>query len=91
MFYSATADSRFTPYANWADYVDNLRHEASLVNFIAAYGTYQTLAGADGIVGNADDPNQTNTDRRAAACAIVGVWTTIDDLTPDPAGSLSLG
>ncbi|MCG6889551.1 MAG: hypothetical protein LJE92_08185 [Gammaproteobacteria bacterium] len=85
MFYSATADSRLTPYAHWADYADNLRHEASLVNFIAAYGTHVTLAGVDGIVGNADDPYQSYAERRAAACAIVGELTTINDLTPDPA------
>ncbi|HIL34442.1 MAG TPA: hypothetical protein EYG28_03430 [Nitrospiria bacterium] len=84
-FYAATQDTRLTPYAHWADYADNLRHEASLVNFIAAYGTHESLAGIDGIVGNGDDPVTTFADRRAAACAIVGELTTIGDLTPNPA------
>jgi len=72
MFFAATQDTRLMPYANWVDYADNLRHEASLVNFVAAYGTHPTLAGADGIVGNGNDPVSTFAERRAAACAIVG-------------------
>ena len=78
-FFKATHDYRLKPYAHWVDYADNLRHEPSLVNFVAAYGTHPSLAGPDGIIGNADDPNQTFAARRAAACAIVGA------LTPDPA------
>jgi Ca2+-binding RTX toxin-like protein len=80
LFFAETQDTRLTPYAHWVDYLDNLRHEPSLVNFVAAYGTHPSLAGVDGIVGNADDPVQTYAARRAAACAIVGA------LTPDPAG-----
>jgi Ca2+-binding RTX toxin-like protein len=72
MFFKETQDTRLMPYANWADYADNMRHEASLVNFIAAYGKHPTLAGVDRIVGNGDDPVSTFADRRAAACAIVG-------------------
>jgi len=84
-FFTATQDNRLLPYAHWADYADNLRHEPSLVNFIAAYGTHPTLAGPDGIIGNADDPSPTFSGRRSAACAIVGALTTLGDLTPDPA------
>ena len=97
MFYAETQDTRLMPYANWADYADNLRHEASLVNFIAAYGKHPTLAGADGIVGNADDASGPDgivgnaddmdtsfTGRRAAACAIVGALTA--PLTGGPDG-----
>jgi Ca2+-binding RTX toxin-like protein len=78
-FFEVTQDTRLKHYLHWMDYADNMRHEASLVNFIAAYGTHPTLAGPDGIVGNADDPNTTFAARRAAACAIVG------GLTDDPA------
>ena len=73
-FYAATQDTRLTPYASWADYADNLRHELSLVNFIAAYGTHPTITAVT-----------TYADKRLAACAIVGELTTIGDLTPDPA------
>ena len=79
MFYANTQDTRLTPYIHWVDYLDNLRHEPTLVNFVAAYGTHPSLAGVDGIVGNADDPITTYADRRAAACAIVAA------LTADPA------
>ena len=79
IFYAQTQDERLNPYIHWVDYLDNLRHEPSIVNFLAAYGTHPMLAGADGIVGNADDPAQTFAERRAAACAIAGV------LAPDPA------
>ncbi len=75
MFFAETQDARLTPYLHWVDYLDNLRHEPTLVNFVAAYGTHPDLAGPDGIVGNADDPVQTFAGRRAAACAIVGSLT----------------
>ncbi|MGE4609499.1 MAG: peroxidase family protein, partial [Myxococcota bacterium] len=78
-FFAASQDASVAPYETWMDYADNLRHETSLVNFIAAYGAHPTLAGDDGIVGNDDDPNKTVKARRAAACAIVG------SLTPDAA------
>ena len=77
MFFADTADTRLTPYESWVDYLDNLRHESTIVNLIAAYGTHPSIAGNDGIVGNADDPVTTFAGRRAAACAIVGA------LTPD--------
>ncbi len=79
MFYAQTQDERLKPYIHWVDYLDNLRHEPSIVNFVAAYGTHPMLVGTDGIVGNTDDPAQTFAERRAAACAIVAV------LAPDPA------
>jgi len=79
MFFAETQDTRLMPYVHWIDYLDNMRHEPSLVNFVAAYGTHPSLAGPDRIVGNTDDPVQTYAGRRAAACAIVGA------LTPDPA------
>lgn len=73
-FYAATGDLRLNPYIHWVDYADNMRHAASLVNFIAAYGTHSNVAGPDGIAGNNDagEPN-TYAARRAAACGIVSV------------------
>ena len=73
MFFAETQDTRLMPYANWADYADNLRHEASLVNFIAAYGKHPLVAGTDKIIGSLDAGEPTTfAARRAAACAIVG-------------------
>ncbi|WP_439888876.1 peroxidase family protein [Pseudomonas sp. MBLB4123] len=45
-FYEATADSQLKPYTSWVDLLGNLKHELSLINFIAAYGTHATITGA---------------------------------------------
>jgi len=71
-FYAATMDTSLVPYISWVDYLDNLRHEASIVNFIAAYGTHPSLAGTDLIAGNNSDGEPSAVvDRRAAACTLV--------------------
>jgi Ca2+-binding RTX toxin-like protein len=59
-FYEMTGDSQLKPYTSWADLAPNLRHAASLVNFIAAYGTHDSITAAT-----------TTADKRAAAYAIV--------------------
>ncbi|WP_372242740.1 peroxidase family protein [Pseudomonas sp. B14-6] len=59
-FYSSTGDSQLKPYISWADFADNLKHPESLVNFIAAYGTHETITAAT-----------TLADKRAAALALV--------------------
>ncbi|MGH6636996.1 MAG: peroxidase family protein, partial [Polaromonas sp.] len=59
-FYNATGDSQLKPYVSWADFAANLRHESSLVNFIAAYGTHASITAAT-----------TLADKRAAAVALV--------------------
>ena len=72
MFYKETGDTALAPYKSWVDYADNLRHDLSLVNFVAAYGTHPLVAGADGIAGNnsAGEPGPIG-DRRHAACQLV--------------------
>ncbi|GLO58993.1 hypothetical protein PPUJ20066_50290 [Pseudomonas putida] len=59
-FYAATGDSQLKAYLSWVDFADHLKHPASLVNFIAAYGTHATITGAT-----------TLADKRAAAMALV--------------------
>ncbi|MFI1989446.1 peroxidase family protein [Actinoplanes sp. NPDC020271] len=51
---------RLTPYLNWVDFGEHLRHPESLVNFIAAYGTDPSLRSAT-----------TVTAKRAAAQALM--------------------
>ena len=34
------------PYTSWIDFGMAMRHEASLVNFVAAYGTHASITGA---------------------------------------------
>ena len=73
-FYAASQDTSVTPYVSWMDYADNIRHELSLVNFVAAYGTHPSVAGADGIpaTNNSDNGEPTTVaERRTAACALV--------------------
>jgi Ca2+-binding RTX toxin-like protein len=88
-FYQATANSTnstikslsagLKPYSNWIQFAQSLRHPESLVNFIAAYGNFNGLVGADTVV---LDPNDFGTDaapidfsvKRNAAAAIVNCW-----------------
>src|SRR5215510_7828780 len=59
-FYQMTGDSQLTPYSSWVDFAQHLKHPESLVNFLAAYGTHETITGATTLAG-----------KRAAAAAIV--------------------
>lgn len=42
----ANGDTQLDPYKNWVDFGMNLKNPASIVNFIAAYGTHTTITGA---------------------------------------------
>ncbi|MDD0858232.1 peroxidase family protein [Arthrobacter alpinus] len=55
-----TGDTQLTPYTSWADFGQNLKHPESLVNFVAAYGTFPTITAENTLAG-----------KRAAAKAIV--------------------
>ena len=59
-FYQATGDSNLKPYISWADFVMHIKHPESLINFIAAYGTHDSITTATTLI-----------DKRAAATAIV--------------------
>src|SRR5690606_17118536 len=69
-FYAETGDPALRPYRNWLDFDYHLRNgdnfgrdngsQASLVNFIAAYGTHPTVEAATSLV-----------DKRVAAEALV--------------------
>src|SRR6185295_15861063 len=45
-FYLASNDSAVKPYASWFEFGLNIKHQESLVNFIAAYGTDPTITSA---------------------------------------------
>ncbi|WPC06763.1 peroxidase family protein [Pseudomonas benzenivorans] len=61
-FYNMTGDSQLRPYISWVDLLQNLKHPASLINFIAAYGTHAELLAAD---------VDTLAEKRAVATALV--------------------
>jgi Ca2+-binding RTX toxin-like protein len=56
----AGGDSQLDPYSSWTDFALNLKNPASIVNFIAAYGTHELIANEATIEG-----------KRAAAMSIV--------------------
>lgn len=59
-FFAGSGDSQVRPYTSWADFALSLKNEASIINFIAAYGTHDLVTG-----------ETTTEGKRAAAMAIV--------------------
>jgi beta-lactam-binding protein with PASTA domain len=45
-FFTATRDTAVRPYSNWFEFGLSLKHQESLVNFVAAYGTDPTITSA---------------------------------------------
>jgi Ca2+-binding RTX toxin-like protein len=42
-FFAETGDTLLKPYTSWADFALNLKNPASIINFIAAYGTHASV------------------------------------------------
>ena len=60
-FYEVTNnDARLKPYESWVDFAGNLKNEASIINFVAAYGLHPLIVGETTVEG-----------KRAAAMAII--------------------
>jgi hypothetical protein len=59
-FYNMTGDAQLAPYTSWVDFAAHLKHEESVINFIAAYGTHASITSAT-----------TTAAKRAAALALV--------------------
>ena len=54
-FYEATnEESLLKPYESWVDFAGHLKNEASIINFIAAYGTHELITGQTTIEGKRD-------------------------------------
>ena len=54
-FYEATDNNvLLKPYESWVDFAGHLKHEASIINFIAAYGTHELITDQDTIQGKRD-------------------------------------
>ncbi|MGH6807496.1 MAG: peroxidase family protein, partial [Ensifer adhaerens] len=58
--YAASGSTFLKPYDHWVDFAANLKNPASVINFIAAYGTHDTIEAETTLAG-----------KRAAAQAIV--------------------
>jgi Ca2+-binding RTX toxin-like protein len=54
-FYAAANNDTFLkPYESWVDLAGNLKNEASIINFIAAYGTHSLITGQTTVAGKRD-------------------------------------
>src|SRR5690606_5050702 len=52
--YAASNSSWLKPYESWADFGANLKTPASVINFIAAYGTHASILAADTLAAQRD-------------------------------------
>jgi Ca2+-binding RTX toxin-like protein len=50
-FYDISGDSQLKPYTSWADYAPHLKNPASIINFIAAYGTHPSITSETTLAG----------------------------------------
>ncbi|MGB3337873.1 MAG: peroxidase family protein, partial [Devosia sp.] len=54
-FYDATGnDAILKPYESWVEFASHLKHEASIINFIAAYGTHTLITDETTVEGKRD-------------------------------------
>ncbi len=71
--YAATSSTFLKPYESWVDFTANLKNPASAINFIAAYGTHESISTA-----------ATLAEKRAAATLLVmGAMDVDGDGTPE--------
>ncbi len=69
----ANGDTQLEAYTSWTDFMLNLKNPASIVNFIAAYGTHKTITDATTVQAKRDaamklvfgDPSLNEADRQA--------------------------
>lgn len=50
----ANQDTQLKPYESWTDFAINLKNPASIVNFIAAYGTHSSITAQTSLEGRRD-------------------------------------
>ncbi|HET7475821.1 MAG TPA: peroxidase family protein [Dermatophilaceae bacterium] len=75
-----TNDAQLAPYTSWADFGQNLKHQESLVNFVAAYGKHPSIVNATTVA-----------DKRAAAKLIVDPAVPTDPAIPPDAPDFLYG
>ncbi|VXB76725.1 Animal haem peroxidase [Arthrobacter sp. 9AX] len=72
--HGATNDSQLKPYTNWIDFGEHIKHPASLVNFVAAYGRHPSIVEATTLEG-----------KRKAARLIVSPDALAGEVAPEDA------
>jgi len=68
---AATNDGQLAPYTSWSDFGQHLKHPASLINFVAAYGLHPSITSQTTLAG-----------KRAAAKLIVDPADPADPAIP---------
>jgi Ca2+-binding RTX toxin-like protein len=53
-YQAANQDSLLKPYESWVDFAAHLKHEASIINFVAAYGTHSMITSETTVAGKRD-------------------------------------
>lgn len=54
-FFEASSHAEeLRPYASWVDFASHLKNEASIINFVAAYGTHTLITGETTVEGKRD-------------------------------------
>jgi Ca2+-binding RTX toxin-like protein len=54
-FFEASSHAEeLRPYASWVDFASHLKNEASIINFVAAYGTHTLITGQTTVEGKRD-------------------------------------
>ncbi|HEY8613115.1 MAG TPA: peroxidase family protein, partial [Roseomonas sp.] len=80
-FYAVTNnDTQLKPYESWVDFAENLKNPASIINFVAAYGTHESITGETTMVGK----------RAAAAALVLGQEQVLKPGTPDDPATLDV-
>ncbi|GBD48039.1 heme peroxidase [Methylopila sp. Yamaguchi] len=73
-FYEDTGFAQIKPYESWLDFTGNIKNPLSIVNFIAAYGTHESITSQTTLAG-----------KRAAATALVlGTTEVVNGVTYAP-------
>ena len=73
--HDATGDGQLAPYTSWADFGQNLKHPESLINFVAAYGTYPSIVAATTPRAGARQPRRSWTRVRVPRLLTRTCWT----------------
>lgn len=68
-FYAGTADSQLKPYTSWYDFALNIKNPVSVINFIAAYGTHESVTSETTVEGKRD----------AATALVLGIGTVVPE------------
>ncbi len=86
--FARTNDGQLTPYEDWSDFGQHLKHPESLINFVAAYGTHPSITGAATLEAKRDAARAIVNPRRGDPTAIPPIE---GDLPPEDAGDFMFG